>query len=157
MPVVIPFQRFLEEQREPVLRFLVASVGRDGADDCFQETFLSAMKAYPKLRAGSNHRAWVMTIAHRKAMDHHRARARGAIPVGEVPEVGVEDPLPTDDRTWARVRELPPKQRAAVLLRYAGDLTHAEVAVALGCSEDAARRSAHEGLKKLRNEMSPTT
>ena len=157
MPVVIPFQRFLEEQREPVFRFLVASVGRDGADDCFQETFLSAMKAYPKLRAGSNHRAWVMTIAHRKAMDHHRARARGAIPVEDVPEVAVEDPPLADDQTWARVRELPPKQRAAVLLRYAGDLTHAEVAVALGCSEDAARRSAHEGLKKLRNEMSPTT
>jgi RNA polymerase sigma factor (sigma-70 family) len=157
MPVVIPFQRFLEEQREPVFRFLVASVGRDGADDCFQETFLSAMKAYPKLRVGSNHRAWVMTIAHRKAMDHHRARARGAFPVEEVPEVAVEDPPPADDETWARVRELPPKQRAAVLLRYAGDLTHAEVAVALGCSEDAARRSAHEGLKKLRNEMSPTT
>jgi RNA polymerase sigma factor (sigma-70 family) len=153
---VIPFQRFLEEHREPVFRFLVASVGRDGADDCFQETFLAAMKAYPKLRAGSNHRAWVMTIAHRKAMDHHRARVRNAIPVEDVPEVAFEDPAWPDDETWARVRELPPKQRAAVTLRYAGDLTHAEVAAALGTSEEAARRSAHEGLKKLRNEMSPT-
>jgi RNA polymerase sigma factor (sigma-70 family) len=153
---VIPFQRFLDEQREPVFRFLVASVGRDAADDCFQETFLSAMRAYPKLRAGSNHRAWVMTIAHRKAMDHHRARARNAIPVEDVPEVAVHDAPLADAETWARVRGLPPKQKAAVLLRYAGDLTHAEVAVALGCSEEAARRSAHEGLKKLRQEMSPT-
>jgi DNA-directed RNA polymerase specialized sigma24 family protein len=153
---VIPFQRFLDEHREPVFRFLVASVGRDAADDCFQETFLSAMQAYPKLRPRSNHRAWVMTIAHRKALDHHRARARGAIPVEAVPEVAVHDAPPGDDGTWARVRALPPKQRAAVLLRYAGDLTHAEVAVALGCSEEAARRSAHEGLKKLRHEMSPT-
>jgi RNA polymerase sigma factor (sigma-70 family) len=153
---VIPFQRFLEEHREPVFRFLVASVGRDAADDCFQETFLSAMRAYPKLRANSNHRAWVMTIAHRKALDHHRARTRGAIPVEEVPEVAVHDAPPRDDSAWARVRDLPPKQRAAVLLRYAGDLTHAEVAVALGCSEEAARRSAHEGLKKLRHEMSLT-
>jgi RNA polymerase sigma factor (sigma-70 family) len=154
--VVIPFQRFLEEHREPVFGFLVASVGRDAADDCFQETFLSAMKAYPKLRADSNHRAWVMTIAHRKALDHHRARTRRAIPVEEVPEVAVHDAPPRDDSAWTRVRELPPKQRAAVLLRYAGDLTHAEVAVALGCSEEAARRSAHEGLKKLRHEMSIT-
>lgn len=153
---MIPFQRFLDEQREPVFRFLVASVGRDAADDCFQETFLSAMRAYPKLRAGSNHRAWVMTIAHRKAMDHHRARARNAIPVEDVPEVAVHDAPLADAETWARVRGLPPKQKAAVLLRYAGDLTHAEVAVALGCSEEAARRSAHEGLKKLRQEMSPT-
>jgi RNA polymerase sigma factor (sigma-70 family) len=153
---VIPFQRFLDEHREPVHRFLVASVGRDGADDCFQETFLAAMGAYPRLRAGSNHRAWVMTIAHRKAMDHHRARKRNAIPVDDVPEIAVHDPPPADDETWTRVRSLPPKQRAAVLLRYAGDLTHAEVAVALDCSEEAARRSAHEGLKKLRQEMSPT-
>jgi RNA polymerase sigma factor (sigma-70 family) len=153
---VIPFQRFLDEHREPVFRFLVASVGRDAADDCFQETFLSAMKAYPKLRAGSNHRAWVMTIAHRKALDHHRSRARGAIPVEDVPEVATYDAPAPDDATWARVRELPPKQRAALLLRYAADLSHAEVAAALNCSEEAARRSAHEGLKKLRHEMSPT-
>jgi RNA polymerase sigma factor (sigma-70 family) len=154
--VVIPFQRFLDEHRDTVFRFLVASVGRDAADDCFQETFLSAMKAYPRLRAGSNHRAWVLTIAHRKALDHHRARARHAIPVQDVPEVAVYDAPPRDDKAWARVRELPPKQRAAVLLRYAGDLSHAEVAAALGCSEEAARRSAHEGLKKLRLEMETT-
>jgi RNA polymerase sigma factor (sigma-70 family) len=153
---VIPFQRFFDEHREAVFRFLVASVGRDAADDCFQETFLSAMKAFPKLRAGSNHRAWVMTIAHHKALDHHRARARQAIPVEELPEIAVHDAPPRDAGTWARVSRLPPKQRAAILLRYAGDLTHAEVAAALGCSEEAARRSAHEGLKKLRNDLEPT-
>jgi DNA-directed RNA polymerase specialized sigma24 family protein len=156
---VIPFQRFLDEHREPVYRFLVASVGPDAADDCFQETFISAMKAYPKLRADSNHRAWVMTIAHRKAMDHHRARARRPVPTEQLPEQPVHDPPPRlddDGGPWARVRALPPKQRAAVTLRYAGDLTHAEVAAALGVSEDAARRSAHEGLKKLRHDLTPT-
>lgn len=139
-----------------MFRFLVASVGREAADDCFQETFLSALKAWPRLRAGSNERAWVMTIAHRKAMDHHRARVKRAVPVEDVPEVAVYDAPLRDDETWARVRALPPKMKAAVLLRYAGDLTHAEVAVALECSEEAARRSAHEGLKRLRAEMSPT-
>jgi RNA polymerase sigma factor (sigma-70 family) len=152
--VIPPFQRFLDEQREPVWRFLVASVGRDAADDCFQETFLSAMKAYRSLRSDSNLRAWVLTIAHRKALDHHRARARRAIPVEDVPEVAFHDPELRDDGTWALVRGLPPKQRAAVTLRYAGDLSHAEVAATLGVSEEAARRSAHEGLKKLRYEMS---
>jgi RNA polymerase sigma factor (sigma-70 family) len=151
---VIPFQRFLDQHRDDVWRFLVASVGRDAADDCFQETFLAAMRAYPRLRADSNHRAWVLTIANHKALDHHRARARRAIPVEDVPEVAVHDGAPSDGgETWARVRELPPKQRGAVLLRYAGDLSHREVAAALGCSEQAARRSAHEGLKKLRLEM----
>jgi DNA-directed RNA polymerase specialized sigma24 family protein len=154
---VIPFQRFLDEHREAVFRFLVASVGRDAADDCFQETFLAAMKAYPRLRAGSNHRAWVLTIANNKAMDHHRAQARAAVPVQDVPEVAVHDPEPGGGQdTWRRVRDLPPKQRAAVLLRYAGDLSHREVAAVLHCSEEAARRSAHEGLKKLRLELTAT-
>lgn len=151
-----PFQHFLDEQREPVFRFLVASVGREAAEDCFQETFLAALKAWPRLRKGSNERAWVMTIAHRKAMDHHRARAKRPVPVEELPEVAVHDAPPRDEATWARVHALPPKMKAAVLLRYAGDLTHAEIAVALSCSEEAARRSAHEGLKRLRAEMSAT-
>lgn len=148
---VIPFQRFLDEHRDGVWRFLVAAVGREAADDCFQETFLAALRAYPPRRA-DNLRGWVLTIAHSKAMDHHRARARHPVPVADVPESAAFDGDPPDDAVWDRVRTLPDKQRAAVLLRYAGDLTHREVGVALGCSEEAARRSAHEGLKKLRLE-----
>jgi len=156
--MIPPFQRFLDEQREPVYRFLIAAVGRDAADDCFQETFIAAMNAYPRLRPDSNLRAWVLTIAGRKATDHHRARARHPVPVAE-PEpspaaAGSPDDLALDDDAlWAAVRALPPKQRAAITLRYAGDLSHRQVAEALGCSEDAARRSAHEGLKRLRQEV----
>ena len=150
---VIPFQRFLDEQRESVWRFLVASVGRDAADDCFQETFLAAMRAYPPHRA-DNLRGWVLTIAHNKAMDHHRRRVRHAVPVADLPEVAVWDGEPGGgDEVWERVRSLPDKQRAAVTLRYAADLSHREVAAAMGTSEEAARRSAHEGLKRLRLEL----
>src|SRR6478672_9632183 len=77
-----PFQRFLEEHRDAVWRFLAASVGPHEADDCFQETFIAALRAYPRLRADSNLRGWVRTIAHRKALDSHRARTRRALPVG---------------------------------------------------------------------------
>ena len=148
-----PFQRFLDAHRDDVWRFLVAAVGRHDADDCFQETFMAAMRAYPRLRDDSNLRGWVLTIAHRKAMDHFRARSRRALPVEHLPEVASFDADGRDEELWGRVRGLPPKQRAAVLLRYAGDLSHAEVAAALRCSEDAARRSTHEGLKKLRLEL----
>jgi DNA-directed RNA polymerase specialized sigma24 family protein len=148
-----PFQRFLDAHREDVWRFLVAAVGRDAADDCFQETFMAAMRAYPKTRI-ENPRAWVLTIAHRKALDHHRARGRRAVPVGAVPDVPAPPhPEPTDDGVWERVAGLPPKQRAALLLRFAADLSHREVAAAMGTSEEAARRSAHEGLKRLREEL----
>jgi RNA polymerase sigma factor (sigma-70 family) len=148
-----PFQRFLDEHRDDVWRLLVASVGRDAADDCFQETFLAALRAWPETRP-QNPRAWILTIAHRKAIDHVRARGRRAVPFGDLPDVpAAPAPEPGDEEVWGRVRALPPKQRAAVLLRFAGDLSHREVASALGTSEDAARRSAHEGLKKLRLEM----
>ncbi|MCW2957299.1 MAG: sigma-70 family polymerase sigma factor [Solirubrobacterales bacterium] len=147
-----PFQRFLDAHAPRVWRYLVGMVGPVDADDCFQETFLSALRAYDRLRPGSNERAWVLTIAHRKALDHLAARGRRAVPTDSVPEVAHHDPEAADEELWQRVRELPPKQRAAVTLRFAGDLTHAEVAVALGCSEDAARRSAHEGLTRLRKE-----
>jgi len=156
-----PFQRFLDTHRDEVWRFLVASVGRAEADDCFQETFISALRAYPRLRADSNLRAWVLTIAHRKALDVHRARAGRALPVAEVAEMadsrsssgaqGNATPAqPRDDGLWDAVHELPQRQRSAVLLRYVGDLPHRDIARAIGCSEDAARRSLHEGLSKLR-------
>ncbi|MGI8580201.1 MAG: RNA polymerase sigma factor [Solirubrobacteraceae bacterium] len=148
-----PFQTVLEAHRRDVHRFLVASVGPEESDDCFQETFLSALRAYPKLRDASNLRGWLLTIAHHKALDAHRARARRPAPVGEVPEVAVFDEAAADEELWARVHELPPKQRAAVMLRFAGDLAYEEISVALGISADAARRNVHEGLKRMKMEQ----
>jgi len=147
-----PFQALLVEHRDDVYRFLVASLGREEADDCFQETFISALRAYPRLRDASNLRAWLLTIAHRKAIDAHRARARRAVPIEEVPERPDSGGLKLDGEPelWRAVRGLPPKQRAAVLHRYVNDLAYVDIGRVMGCSEDAARRSVHEGLKKLR-------
>lgn len=131
---------------------LRGTVGRVDAEDCFQETFLAALRAYPKLDDDRNLRGWLLTIAYRKAIDHHRANGRKPVPVPEVAEVAVVDPIPGDG-IWALIGALPPKQRAAVALRYACDLPHAEIAAALGCSPEAARRSLHEGMKRLRREL----
>jgi len=149
-----PFQTFLDEHRVPVLGFLRAMVGPSDADDCFQETFIAALRAYPKLQDAGNLRGWLLTIAHRKAIDHHRARGRAPVPVAEPAELVAVDGIPErDDGLWAAVGALPPKQRAAVALRYGSDLPHGEIASALGCSPEAARRSLHEGLKRLRKEL----
>lgn len=150
-----PFQALLDAHRDDVHRFLLATVGPADADDCFQETFLSALRAYPRLKNADNLRGWLLTIAHRKGMDVHRARKRLPVPVEAVPERAVP-PVEVSEgasELWERVRELPPKQRAAVAHRYVTDLSYAEIAVLLDCSEDAARRSVHEGLKKLRAEV----
>jgi len=150
-----PFQRFLDAHRDDVLRFLVAAVGRHDADDAFQETFLSALRAYERLPPDSNLRAWVLTIAHRKAIDAHRARERRPLPVADAGELAAA-PATTDDtggEHWTRVRTLPARQRAVLTLRYAAGLTHGEIAIALDCSEEAARRAASDGLKTLREEL----
>jgi RNA polymerase sigma factor (sigma-70 family) len=141
-----------------VWRFLVSSVGPAEAEDCFQETFVAALRAYPRLRPDSNLRAWVLTIANRKALDAHRARARRALAVedvaavqdGETARRATTSSREPDRELWAAVEELPSRQRSAVVLRFVGDMPHREIAQAIGCSEEAARRSLHEGLVKLR-------
>jgi RNA polymerase sigma factor (sigma-70 family) len=148
-----PFTTFLEEHRAPVYRFLLSAVGPNEADDCFQETFLSALRAYPKLREESNLRAWILTIATRKAIDQGRARARRPIPVEELPERPAASGEDGQPELWRAVRELPAMQGAAVIHRYVLDLPYADIARALGCSEEAARASAYEGRRKLRSHM----
>jgi RNA polymerase sigma factor (sigma-70 family) len=152
-----PFQSLIDDHGRDVHRFLVAIVGRSAADDCYQETWLAALRAYPHVRDASNLRAWVLTIAHRKAIDHLRSRRRQAVPVADVPEPPVDEssaPLIADgeDQLWILVRELSPKQRTALALRYVFDAAHAEIGAVMGTSEEAARRNVHEGLKRLRTE-----
>jgi RNA polymerase sigma factor (sigma-70 family) len=158
-----PFHRFLEEHRAPVYRFLAASIGPQEADDVFQETFLAALRAYPKLRHAGNLRGWVLAIATRKAIDASRARGRRATPVADVEEV-LEDhrlaerfavrfdgrgDLP-DDRLWTAVAGLPERQRAALVQRVLLDRSYPELATAMGISTDAARANVYQALKKLR-------
>jgi DNA-directed RNA polymerase specialized sigma24 family protein len=83
----------------------------------------------------------------------HRARARRPVPVGAVEDRPA--PEPADGSDWELVRELPPRQRAVLTLRYAADLPHRDIAAILDCSEDASRRAAADGLKALRKELVP--
>lgn len=146
-----PFQRLLEEHRVDVYRFLVATVGTQDADDCFQETFLAALRAYPRLRDASNLRGWLFRVATNKAMDHWRSAKRRPLPVEDVPERAVSETGDGRPELWSAVAGLPPMQRAAVVHRYVLDLPYAEIAQALGISEEAARANAYEGRRKLRS------
>lgn len=152
-----PFQLLLDEHAGDVLRFCVASVGAVDGDDVFQETVVAALRAYPRLRHADNLKGWLLTIAHNKALDHHRARARRPVPAEEIElQAGSANGAePRDDALWNAVHDLPPKMRGAVLLRFVGDLSHREIATALGSSEDAARRSLSDGLAKLRQDWTP--
>jgi RNA polymerase sigma factor (sigma-70 family) len=155
-----PFQSLLDAHARDVHRFLIATVGAADADDCYQETWLSALRAYPSLRSASNLRGWILTIAHRKAIDSLRAARRRAVPVESLAQhdpVGpARDPATEapDGDLWAAVLALPPKQRTAVALRFIADSDYAEIGAVMQTSEAAARRSVHEGLKRLRKEHS---
>lgn len=150
-----PFPSFLAAHADEVHRLLVAIAGPQEAGDAFQETFLSALRAYPELPADTDLGAWIATIAARKAIDVHRQRTRRAIPVAEPPDAGVAPAEPWDGTLWEEVRRLPDKQRVAVAGRFGADLSYERLAEILDCSQDAARRSVHEGLTKLRGRVAP--
>jgi RNA polymerase sigma factor (sigma-70 family) len=150
-----PFADFLQEHRGTVYRFLNAAVGPDEADDCFQDTFLAALRAYPRLTDASRLDRWVLRIASRKAIDHHRAAGRRALPTADLPErpVTPEGRPEFDGDLQAAVSSLPTKQRLAVIHRHVLDRSYADVADAMGISEEAARANVYQGLKTLRELM----
>jgi RNA polymerase sigma factor (sigma-70 family) len=147
-----PFERIVEEHGGTVLRVCRVVLGVHDAEDAWSETFLAAMRAYPGLPDDANAEAWLVTIAHRKAIDVLRARKRQPAPVGVVPEgptaLGV--PGEGDGDLWQAVAALPEKQRQAVAYHYVAGLSYAEIAGILGGSSDAARRAAADGVKNLR-------
>jgi RNA polymerase sigma factor (sigma-70 family) len=147
-----PFERIVADHGATVLRVCRAVLGPHDADDAWSETFLAALKAYPALPDDANVEAWLVTIAHRKAIDVTRARSRHAIPVAEVPDrastIGVPGAHDTD--LWDAVKNLPAKQRQAIAYHYVAGLPYADVAAILNGSTDAARRAAADGIKTLR-------
>lgn len=150
------FQTLLDLHGPDVHRFLVAHVGAVDADDCYQETWIAALRAYPRLAHAENLRGWVLTIASRKAIDCVRARRRAPVAVAAVPErAGAVEADGAAQDPWVAVRALPGKQRTAIALRYALDADYALIAASMGISEDAARRNVHEGLKRLRRDYEP--
>ncbi|MFB7496499.1 RNA polymerase sigma factor [Streptomyces sp. NPDC056161] len=147
-----PFENVVAQHGATVLRVCRVVLGPHDADDAWSETFLSAMRAYPDLPETANVEAWLVTIAHRKAIDVLRAAKRSPLPVEEVPETPTGQGIPDtgDSDLWTAVKGLPVKQRQAVAYRYVAGLAYAEIAEILGGSVEAARRAAADGVKNLR-------
>jgi RNA polymerase sigma factor (sigma-70 family) len=146
MPIP-PFERFYEQHRDEIYAFLRRRLGPDRAEDAFQETFLRALRAYPRLEHSDHLRAWVYTIAGRIAIDEHRRTP--PVPA-ELPELASVDGRPAYAALEHLANELPPTERAAVVLRYGYDLEYAEIGAALGSNATAARQAASSGIRRLR-------
>lgn len=145
-----PFERFYEEHRNAVFGHLVRLLGRQRAEDAFQETFLRALRGYPSLEHGRHLKAWVFTIATRVAVDEtRRQRPHAAL----ADEVSFDGERPAYAQLEHLADELPDKERAAVVLRYGYDLPYEQIAEALESSEDAARQAASSGVRRLRRRL----
>ncbi|WP_354188848.1 sigma-70 family RNA polymerase sigma factor [Arthrobacter sp. UYCu712] len=147
-----PFEQAVTVHRPMVLRVCRAVLGsHTDADDAWAETFLDLMEAWPGMPEATKVEAWLVHVAHRKAIDVTRRRSRHAIPTNELPEPASSLGQPDDQmEIWASVKSLPPKQRQAVAYHYLGGLAYGEIAELIGGSTDAARRAASDGIKSLR-------
>jgi RNA polymerase sigma factor (sigma-70 family) len=147
-----PFEQIVADYGPMVLRVCRAVLGPDEAEDAWSETFLAALKAYPALAGDANVEAWLVTIAHRKAIDVTRSAARRPVATEPLPERPSRTGRPEDwdGDLWAALAELPPKQRASVAYHYLAGLPYAEIAAITGGTTDAARRAAADGIKTLR-------
>ena len=150
---VPPFERFYEAHRDEVFRYLVRLLGRQAAEDAFQETFFRALRAYARLEHGRSLRAWAFTIATRVALDERRRVPSDAVARLAHGPVGEPDGRPAYAELEHLAGDLPPTERAAVVLRYGYDLPYADIAEALGSTEDAARQAASSGVRRLRRSM----
>lgn len=144
-----PFQRLIDEHAHAVAAFLRGMLRAADAEDALQETYLAALGAYDRFD-GRNPRAWLLTIARSKAVDAARAEGRRASAAVDPDELAGPAAPPDQREVWAAVAALPPKQREAVVLRFAVDLRYRDVGAAMGTTEAAARRNVHEAITKLR-------
>jgi RNA polymerase sigma factor (sigma-70 family) len=157
-----PFEQIVTEYGPLVLRVCRAALGTSDADDAWSETFLAALRAYPELPEDTNFEAWLVTVAHRKAIDQIRATARRAVPTDELPEPRADptewaDPLGlAHSEAWQALTGLPTKQRLAVAYHHLAGLPYAQIAALLDNNEAAARRAAADGIRALRKTMAAT-
>lgn len=152
---VRPFDQIVTEHGATVLRVCLAVLPRADAEDAWSETFLAALRAYPDLPATANVEAWLVTIAHRKAIDVTRARARRPVPVPAIADGPTTERSSSDPDLAAAVRALPERQRQAVAYHYLADLPYREIAVLTDSTTDAVRRAAADGMKTLRRTYPP--
>lgn len=151
-----PFEQVVAEYGPMVLRVCRAVVGPVDAEDAWSETFLAALRAYPRLPGDARVEAWLVTIAHRKAIDAARAGARRPVAVAEVPERARDEVVQVperDEELWDALRALPQRQRTAVAYHYLAGLPYKEIAAVTGGTADAARRAAADGVKSLRGKL----
>ena len=161
-PMPPPFEEALHRHEGEIMRFLVRSTrDHDDALDLFQETWLRAYRAYPRLDSAAGLRPWLYRIATNLCLNRTRARVRRSRVIAETSEADeAQLALATASTNHASpegvihlraaIEKLPRKQRAALIMRKFGGLEYDEIALALECSCESARAGVYQALKKLK-------
>ena len=143
-----PFERVVAEHGDVVWRVCRGLLPQHDAEDAWSETFLAALRAWDRFD-GDRVRGWLVTIAHRKALDVLRASVRTITPEHGVPD----SPVAAGGRDldlWDALARLTASQRAAVVHHHLAGLPFDEVAALTGTTPTAARKAASDGVRRLR-------
>jgi RNA polymerase sigma-70 factor (ECF subfamily) len=162
----VALTQLYEENFDRIYRYCVIKIGdRTEAEDMTQQVFLNAIKSLPSYKfKGMPFSSWLYRIAHNQVVDYHRKRSRHAlVPIDESIASGEDDPSETAElrlevEELARAtQKLTPAQREVISLRFAAELSVAEVARAMGKSEGAVKALQHSAIVALRKVLSPGT
>ena len=158
-----PFEELMQRHEREIMRYLLRVTGhREDAADLFQETFIRAYRAYPRINPDGDLRPWLFTIATNLCRNRARDSARRSRVIVQSSDDSPPDALgkshrsPHEDAGYAAVRMrelvsgLPAKQRQSLHLRYFAGLEYAEIAAAMGCSEESARANVSQAMRKLK-------
>jgi RNA polymerase sigma-70 factor (sigma-E family) len=138
------FEDFYRAQYEPMLRLAYLLTGsRTAAEDIVQDSFVRVQPRYGSLAAPV---AYLRKTVTNTSYSWHRRRQREQ---AYQPE-RLDDVVPEHDEMWDALAKLPPRRRAALVLRYYLDLSEADIAAALGCRPGTVKSLTHRGLADLK-------
>ena len=157
------FERFVRDNTDSLLRTAYLIVGDlPEAEDLVQETLLKASRRWPRVSRMDRPAAYARRVLVNLALDgsRHRSRRRRELtgePTAELPDAtnGLHA-IDERDELLVALAELPPRQRAVLVLRYFLDLPEADVAAALKCSLGTVKSSASRGLARLEQALTAT-
>jgi RNA polymerase sigma-70 factor (ECF subfamily) len=155
-----------ETNFDRIYRYIVLKIGdRTEAEDMTQQVFLSAFKSISAYKhRGTPFSSWLFRIAHNQVVDYLRKKSkRATVPLEESlasssnggvdPGLEAERNLAIERLAWA-TRQLTRAQREVISLRFAGELSVAQVAKAMGKSEGAIKALQHSAIVSLRKILS---
>ncbi len=152
------FTEFVAARSPALFRTAYLMTGDHGhAQDLVQEALTKTYVAWPRLRDVSRAEAYTRRaitttyISWWRRKGWHAERPRDDVP--DLPAAGATDNTVDRAWIWAELQQLPPRQRAAIVLRYYEDLTEAQAAEAMGCAVGTVKSQVHQGLARLRKQL----